>query len=87
MAAFSGVEMHANFNELLLPTTYILNGGGKEWVAKEREGEREKREREREEERLLQLPCLFCLRDFLGQIEAVTIKPKRKKQLFILKQL
>jgi len=75
VSAFSGVEMHATLNELL-PTLSMVGKSG--WA----------REREREEERLLQLPFLFCLRDFLGQREAVTIKPKKKnKQLFILKQL
>ena len=54
------------------------------WVCGKESGE----ERVREEERLLQLPLVFCLRDFLGQVEADTIKPKKlKKQLFISKHL
>ena len=68
VSAFSGVEMHATLNELL-PTLSMVGKSG--WARE--------REREREEERLLQLPFLFCLRDFLGQREAVTIKPKKKK--------
>jgi hypothetical protein len=57
--------MHATLNEPLLCQWWERVGG---WA------------REREEDRLLQLPFLFCLRDFLGQTEAVTIKPKSKKK-------
>ena len=59
---------------MLLPTSLSMVGKSG-WVGKERERERER------EGTFCSCLFLFCLRDFLGQIEAVTIKPKRNKKM------